>query len=135
MLTNLVAHIFKPLLNHLKDNSMKDINCPYCDHAQDICHDDGFGYTEGVRHEIQCEVCSKNFVFETSISFYYEPQKADCLNGSEHNYQRTHTCPDVFTKMACADCDSERELTEQERKDLGIGTVEEYFEKLKNNIH
>lgn len=23
---------------------MKDIECPYCGHEQDICHDDGFGY-------------------------------------------------------------------------------------------
>ncbi len=28
---------------------MKDINCPYCDAELDICHDDGFGYEEGVK--------------------------------------------------------------------------------------
>jgi hypothetical protein len=64
--------------------AMSDINCPYCDAGLDICHDDGFGYDEDRRHEMECWKCRKNFVFTTSIHFYYEAEKADCLNGEPH---------------------------------------------------
>jgi len=45
-----------------------DLECPYCGTPHDVCHDDGFGYDEGVKHEMWCDKCDKNFVFETSIS-------------------------------------------------------------------
>lgn len=60
-----------------------DIICPYCDAEQEINHDDGFGYEEGIKHEMQCSKCKKNFVFETSISFNYDAEKADHLNGTD----------------------------------------------------
>lgn len=65
----------------------KDIECPYCDAELDICHDDGFGYDEDTLHEMECDECGKNFVFSTMVSFNYFPQKADCLNGSSHNFR------------------------------------------------
>jgi len=67
---------------------MFDLDCPYCGVGQYVCHDDGQGYEEGRLHEQQCDNCDKVFTFETSISFYYEPYKADCLNGAEHNWQK-----------------------------------------------
>jgi len=63
-----------------------DVECPYCGKDQEINHDDGFGYEEGVSHEQECGNCEKAFVFQTSISFYYESYKADCLNGSPHKW-------------------------------------------------
>lgn len=93
-----------------------DIECPYCGHEQDICHDDGFGYEEGVRHELECHGCGKSYVFETSISFYYEPYPAECLNGEPHEYKPTHTFPRKYSKMSCCNCDHERELTDEEFK-------------------
>ena len=42
---------------------MNDIDCPYCDAELDICHDDGFGYAEGVKHQMECDKCNKTFVF------------------------------------------------------------------------
>jgi hypothetical protein len=108
-----------------------DINCPYCDAELDINHDDGFGYEENVKHQMECSHCEKQFVFSTSISFDYKPEKADCLNGKNHKYELSHTCPKEFSKMVCSDCDDERELTNKERTDFGIGTRESYFEKLK----
>jgi thiamine kinase-like enzyme len=53
---------------------MADLNCPYCDAELEVNHDDGFGYEEGVKHEMECGKCGKSFVFQTSISFYYEPE-------------------------------------------------------------
>ena len=31
---------------------MSDEKCPYCGHEIEICHDDGYGYEEGVKHQI-----------------------------------------------------------------------------------
>lgn len=67
-----------------------DVECPYCGEDQEIDHDDGFGYEEGVSHEQECSDCDKTFVFQTSISFFYEGYKADCLNGSSHEWGKPH---------------------------------------------
>ena len=107
-----------------------ELECPYCENQVQICHDDGFGYEEGVKHQIECEHCNKNFIFETSIIYHFEPEKADCLNGGEHNYQKTITFPKEFSRMRCTSCGDERELTEEERKAFGIDTKKSYFEKL-----
>jgi len=94
----------------------KDIDCPYCGHYQDINHEDGFGYTEDELHEMECESCEKSFVFTTSIIFHYEAHKADCLNGSEHNYVAQHCYPKEMTQMYCTMCDDRRKPTEEEFK-------------------
>lgn len=95
-----------------------DLNCPYCDAEVEINHDDGFGYTEGVLHQQQCPQCKKYFVFETSISFYYEPSAADCLNTGDHHYRQTHTFPAEFTKMRCDLCGKERNPTPPEWEEI-----------------
>jgi len=108
-----------------------DLQCPYCDAELEINHDDGFGYEQDVVNEMGCKECGKNFVFTTSISFHYEPKKADCLNnGGKHKFELTHTHPKEFSKMRCIMCDKERELTNEERKLHNIGTPEEYFKSL-----
>lgn len=38
---------------------MSDLYCPYCDAGLEVCHDDGFGYEEGVAHEMCCKECSE----------------------------------------------------------------------------
>ena len=93
---------------------MKDIECPYCEYEQEVNHDDGFGYEEGPLHEMECGSCGKNFVFTTSISYYYEPAKADCLNGEPHDFQPTKTYPKRFAKMGCTMCDATREMSDIE---------------------
>lgn len=93
----------------------EDIECPYCEHPQNINHYDGYGYEEGVTHQQQCEKCDKYFTYQTSISFYYEVEKADCLNeDGEHEWEPTHTYPKEFTKMKCSSCGEKRDLTESE---------------------
>lgn len=89
---------------------MSDLNCPYCDAELSVCHDDGFGYEEDVRHEMTCRECEKSFVFSTWISFHYEALKADCLNGAPHRLKQTNTYPRQFTKMRCIDCGHEEPL-------------------------
>lgn len=92
----------------------EDIDCPYCGHPQNIDHDDGYGYEENVKHQQQCYECDKVFSYTTSISFYYEAEKADCLNDGEHEWEATHTFPKEFTKMMCASCGENRSLTDEE---------------------
>lgn len=99
---------------------MTDTNCPYCDKGVDINHDDGYGYEEGVTHQQECGHCNKIFVYGTSISFYYEAGKADCLNGSKHEYKPTHTVPKAYTQMECEICQQRRPLTKEELKTFNI---------------
>lgn len=91
-----------------------DINCPYCDAGQEINHDDGYGYSEDEVHNQQCGDCDKYFTFTTSISYYYEVVKADCLNGDEHDFHPSITYPREFTKMRCSACDETRKPTAEE---------------------
>ena len=92
---------------------MSDIECPYCGVMQEICHDDGYGYAEDETFQQECD-CGKIFTFTTSISFYYDAKKADCLNGGEHDYKPTVTSPKEYTMMRCEDCVCERTPTEAE---------------------
>lgn len=108
-----------------------DVECPYCEKWNDICHDDGFGYAEDTNHQMDCEHCGKTFVFTTSISYYYEAAKADCLNDGEHNYQFTRTYPKEFSEMRCWDCGCKRPLTEEERIKFDVGKIEDYLNRLK----
>lgn len=95
-----------------------DLNYPYCDKELEVCHDDGFGYEGGVKHQMNCNGCGKRFVFETSISFSYEPEKADCLNGADHNWLPTKTYPKEFTLMECSGCGETRKPTKDEMEKI-----------------
>lgn len=97
---------------------MGDMQCPYCGTDHEVCHDDGFGYEEGVAHHDECGQCGKRFIFYTSISFYYEPQEADCLNGAPHEFEPTFTVPVEHTRMACRMCDEVRTPTDEEMKSV-----------------
>lgn len=99
----------------------KDVECPYCSYETDICHDDGYGYKEGEIHQQWCRNCEKYFAYKTSIVFYYEAFKADCLNDGEHVFKTTMTYPIEFTKMECVQCGERRDLNDDEMKKL-IGT-------------
>jgi hypothetical protein len=103
----------------------KDVKCPYCKEWQEINHDDGYGYSESELHQQWCGKCSKNFVYTTSISFYYSAEQADCLNGAEHNWNPTNTIPKEFTRMECSMCGEERRPTEEEKITLGILKVQQ----------
>jgi len=99
---------------------MNDLECPYCGEGLEVCHDDGQGYEEDERHEMGCFKCGKEFVFTTSITFYYEPSMADCLNGAHHVLKPSKTIPEWYTKMECVDCDFKREPNIQEKETYKI---------------
>lgn len=85
-----------------------DIQCPYCGVDQKINPVDGMGYAEDEIHQQECGDCGKMFVFTTSISYYYDADKADCLNeGGKHTFNANCKYPNVyFDKMdiVCSQC-------------------------------
>lgn len=85
---------------------MKDLECPYCESEQDINLYDGFGFEEDKAHEMECDSCEKTFVFYTSISYSYSPQKADCLNGSPHRLRVVDRIN--YVRSTCKDCEFEK---------------------------
>jgi len=95
-------------------NTMSDMQCPYCDADQEVCHDDGHGYEEDKKHEHTCSACGKTFVFTTAISFYYKPEQADCLNGADHRLKFRKSWPLSGSRMCCQGCDYERPATDEE---------------------
>ncbi len=88
----------------------KDTECPYCGEGVNICHDDGYGYSEDGTHQQQCPKCEKTFTYTTSIHLSYRTRKADCLNGAEHEYEKTETFPPEFARLQCKHCDHEKRL-------------------------
>lgn len=90
------------------------MKCPYCGADNDVCHDDGHGYAEDVPHKHDCYECDKHFVFFTSVSFYYEARKADCLNTGDHIWKPSFTLPIEFTKGVCETCGLERKATPED---------------------
>lgn len=109
---------------------MSTVNCPYCNHEQEVCHDDGHGYEEGKLHEEECLACEKAFGFHTHVSLYYDVSKVDCWNDADHDYQLTTTIPRCYTSMRCSMCGDKRHLTDKERTDAGIETVKEYHTRV-----
>lgn len=92
-----------------------DTTCPYCGAGVNICHDDGYGYSEDDQHQQQCRACEKTFVYTTAIHFSYRADKADCLNGAEHSYEKTKTWPAEFARLRCTSCGDEKPLPGAER--------------------
>jgi hypothetical protein len=91
-----------------------DFECPYCGANQEVCHDDGFGYEEGILHHTECSECEKKFVFNTYITFDYEAYKADCLNGSPHKYKLNFVDPKWDHHRYCINCGEHKRFTEEE---------------------
>jgi hypothetical protein len=86
-----------------------DIDCPYCNAGNDVCHDDGEGYEEGIHHEMQCRKCDKYFTFQTEVSHHYKPSKADCLNGAPHELEtrKRGTSDGIKYYSQCKNCEHE----------------------------
>jgi hypothetical protein len=90
---------------------MKDMDCPYCGNGVDNNTDQ---WEPEATHEMQCPHCEKYFVFTISYIPFYDVEKADCLNGSEHNHQPMTTYPVEFTEMRCTMCGDMRKPTAEE---------------------
>ena len=86
------------------------MNCPNCntEHegqnklARDLLR------TLGMSGEL-CQPCAMEL-----FSARYEKKMADCLNGSDCEWEHTHTFPLAFTMMRCSGCGKERKPTDEE---------------------
>ena len=110
---------------------METVECPYCGKEQYINHSDGYGYEENETYFQRCDKCGKEFAYNTTISYDYNVKKCGCHNGDDHKWKLTSTVPKCCSEMKCTECGERRSLTEQERKEFGIETKAEYFEKLR----
>lgn len=89
--------------------------CPYCGVDIEINHDDGYGYDESSIHEQTCDSCDKTFAYTTSISFFYELSKAECLNGGEHNFKSLATTA-PWDLYWCDKCGHEERRPKDDKK-------------------
>lgn len=87
---------------------MSDFECPYC--GYEIDEPDTTDYhEEGVVYEYDCENCDKNFVFTISYLIHYQTDKAPCLNGQSHVWEKIVGYPEEFYKneYRCKYCSKE----------------------------
>lgn len=84
------------------------LECPYCEEELDDPDD---CYKEDEVYEHSCRHCEQNFTFTLSYSVYYESEKADCLNGGEHDWKPINGSPAEYfvNKRRCSMCD--RQMT------------------------
>lgn len=83
------------------------LRCPYCDTEIDDPDD---CYDEALTYEHECPACEKNFIFGVEYSRDYSAHKADCLNGADHDYQKTATIPARFAVLRCSMCGDEKPI-------------------------
>lgn len=104
--------------------SKDDVKCPYCGADNEICHDDGYGLEEGVKHQQECRECERTFVYDTTICLYYEAYPAPCIDSGKHKWEETRTIPRCMRKLECSVCGETKEIDgiEIERK--------QYFEEM-----
>jgi len=87
---------------------MIDTYCPYCDEGIEINHDDGYGYKEDETYEQECRSCGKTFAFTSYISYSYNTNRADCLNGGTHEWEPMHIYPKHWPEARrCKGCGKE----------------------------
>lgn len=86
---------------------MTNLYCPYCDedlgNNVDDCHE------PDTQYEYECDKCGKNFTFTIEYDPCFSSEKADCLNGGEHDFKEINGVPREFfkNKRRCSMCSEE----------------------------
>ena len=94
--------------------SYEEIECPYCEYAYDLCHDDGAFYDEGKTEEEECPKCEKHFLVNSSMSWNFTAEKAECLNDNSHNWAKSYSeaiiknNPSLGQREECEACGRKR---------------------------
>lgn len=87
------------------------IECPYC--HKEFEYDNSDGFSQDDTWEQECPHCGKLFMATGWYVECFSSKKADCLNGSEHTMEMTHTIPKRYRKMRCTGCGHEEPLQEE----------------------
>lgn len=86
---------------------MSYLECPYCEHDCGDHFDDC--YEQDVEYEHECQECGKNFIYIIEYSPNFTGHKADCLNGSDCDFQPICGYPKEYfeNKRRCSMCSKE----------------------------
>ena len=85
---------------------MRKIECPYC---EEDCDHDPEQNEEDVTYEMECPYCENTFVFTVNYYPSFSAEKAPCLNGEPHKWNKIAGCPEEYfkNKRRCEHCDKE----------------------------
>ena len=98
---------------------MSDLYCPYC--GENLgSHVDDY-HEQDTEYEHRCPKCEKNFIFTIDYVPYFSSNKADCLNGVEHDYRKITGYPKEFfkNKRRCFMCSKEIVVNEDSTDKAG----------------
>ncbi len=106
------------------------ITCPYCGGKTDWRQHNVDTHDEAI-NIIECPHCDKQFRADTIVMIDFNVSKCDCQNDGKHDWRLTTTMPKALSRMECSMCGEQRELTDDERKQYDIPTLQEYLDSLK----
>lgn len=88
----------------------KELECPYCEHMNNVPNDCCESDTS---YEKQCSNCQKNFGF--SLEYYpsYTEYILPCANGEDHDYQPVREYL-KSNRVRCTYCGWEQEKTDEQ---------------------
>lgn len=97
-----------------------DVNCPYCNAENEICHDDGYGYAEDETFGQECHACRKTFAYTTYTHHSYTVKQAPCMNGEPHELEPSCIHPPIFKNPRhCKHCDwTDREIDPEKYREF-----------------
>jgi hypothetical protein len=88
------------------------MECPYCGVENTVDYGDIYG--EG-QYEFDCVMCKKTFVGYLSYLPCWDPKKADCLNGGDHDWGKGMSVGRVVEKYdECKVCGEKRNIVTEE---------------------
>jgi len=95
-----------------------DLECPYCEYPVQPGEEDR---EEDIPYERECPHCDMVFTYYINYTINYTSQKAPCLNGEEHDFQKIKGYPEEFfrNKYRCSYCEQEVVIKED---DIGVNS-------------
>ena len=105
-----------------------DITCPYCGTEQTLDPED-IEFEDEYKTQTWCCKCDKAINITVHIDVDLDAEECPCQL-EHHKYRLQHVWPKAFAKWECESCGDIKELTDAQRKRLGIQTKEEYFKEL-----
>ena len=107
--------------------------CPYCKNELELDTDD---YGDQIFAEdiftVECRHCGKIVMVEPHVTVRLEGMECKC-QGKNHKWLQMVTFPKCFTEMVCEYCGERRPMTDEEKKEFDIPTIEDYMKSIRQN--